>query len=232
VKNLDARRNRCRLEGKRTYDNNNQPSMISVPGQGSITYNEYKWNMPEAITLPGGIKNENTFTPLMQPKYITLRDLAHNPLMNHNYEYSTAGNVKTKKTENGNYAYQYDELYRLIGSTNASNETYTYDAVGNRLTSNIGSQPSADSYTYNANNELTELRAPNSELRTFEYDFNGNMIRKIDQNGTTTFTYDIDNRLIQIRNPQSTIIITIPSADVFGRTLTGPELIFSTRMRG
>jgi RHS repeat-associated protein len=181
-----------------TYDNNNKISMISIPGQGSLTFNKYKWNMPETITLPGGTKKDNAYTPLMELKSSSVRGPAQNLLMSYNYEYSPAGSVKTKNTEHGNYAYQYDELYRLTGSTNpaASTESYTYDAVGNRLIS-------ADvqgTWSYNTNNELLGYGDA-----SYEYDFNGNTIRKTDQSGITTYTYDVDNRLIQIRNPQSAI---------------------------
>ena len=40
---------------------NNQVSIISIPGQGYMTYNTYTWTIPSAITLPGGIKRENTY---------------------------------------------------------------------------------------------------------------------------------------------------------------------------
>jgi RHS repeat-associated protein len=189
-----------------TYDNNNQVSVISIPAQGFMTYNSYTWNMPSTITLPGGTKKENTYTPLMQIKSLNAKDPAQNLIMGFNYEYSPAGNVTTKNTAQGNYSYQYDPLYRLTGATNpTATESFTYDPVGNRLTGAFSCQPSADSYTYNANNELIDLRTPNSELRTFEYDANGNITSKTDQTGTTTYTYDVDNRLVQVRNPQSEI---------------------------
>jgi len=200
-----------------TYDNNNQLSVISIPGQGFLTYNQYSWTMPSAMTLPGGTKKENTYTPLMQLKSLTVKDPAQNSLMSYNYDYSPAGNVITKNTEQGNYTYQYDELYRLINATNASNEAYAYDAVGNRLTGNIGNQPSGDSYTYNANNELIELQTPNSELATYSYDANGNVISKTDQTGTTTYTYDVDNRLVQLVTPNSQLVTY--NYDPFGKRL-------------
>ena len=181
-----------------SYDNNSQVSVISVPGQGFITYNSYTWNMPSTITLPGGTKKENTYTPLMQLKSLAVKDPAQNALMGYNYDYSPAGNVTGKNTEHGNYTYQYDELYRLIAAINpGSNESYTYDPVGNRLTS-------ADvqgNWAYNENNELLSYNGV-----SYEYDANGNTIGKTDQTGTTTYTYDIDNRLVSINNAQSSIV--------------------------
>jgi RHS repeat-associated protein len=166
--------------------------------KGRFYFMTYTWNMPASITLPGGTKREYSYNPLMQIKSFTAKDPGQNQLMTYNYQHSPAGNITAKNTEHGNYAYQYDELYRLKQATNPSsaNEAYTYDAIGNRLTS-------ADvqgSWSYNANNELLSYNGV-----AYEYDSNGIIIRQTDQTGTTTFAYDIDNRLIQIHNPQSEI---------------------------
>jgi RHS repeat-associated protein len=145
----------------------------------------------------------------MQLKTIAVKDPGQNPLMTYDYTYSPAGNVTAKTTEQGNYAYQYDRLYRLANATNpSSNEAYTYDAVGNRLTSaNV-----TGNWNYNQNNELL-----NYDGVTYEYDDSGNMTSETDQTGTTTYTYDVDNRLIQILNPQSEIYNYY--YDPFGRRL-------------
>ena len=57
-----------------------------------------------------------------------------------------------KVTEHGNYAYEYDELYRLIDVDNPTpnDEIFTYDPVGNRLTSS----DTTATWSYNENNEL------------------------------------------------------------------------------
>jgi RHS repeat-associated protein len=153
--------------------------------------------MPETITLPGGTTKANTYTALMQLKSLTVKGPDQNPLMTSNYSYSPAGNVTAKSSDQANYTYQYDALYRLTGVANpVSKEGFTYDDVGNRITS-------ADvqgSWSYNGNNELLGY----GDI-LYEYDLNGNTIRKTDQTGTTTYTYDVDDRLIQISNPQSEI---------------------------
>lgn len=64
-------------------------------------------------------------------------------------------------------------------------ESYTYDAVGNRLSS-LGVSP----YLYNASNELTSL--PNVG---YTYDSDGNTKTKTDPSGITTYTWDYENRL-------------------------------------
>ena len=81
----------------------------------------------------------------MQLESINVKDPGDNTFMNYAYTYSPAGNITAKNTEHGNYAYQYDELYCLTDAVNpaSDDETYTYDAIGNRLTAAFSSQPSA-----------------------------------------------------------------------------------------
>ncbi len=70
-------------------------------------------------------------------------------------------------------------------------ESYTYDAVGNRLSS-LGLSP----YTYNTSNELTSTPSA-----TYTYDNNGNMFSKADSTGTNQFTWDYENRLASVVLP-------------------------------
>ena len=145
----------------------------------------------------------------MQLKSLNVKDPAQTALMSYNYDYSPAGNVTAKNTEQGNYAYQYDDIYRLTGATNPSvTESFTYDPVGNRLTS----IDVHGDWSYNQNNELLSYNGV-----SFEYDPNGNIIGKTDQTGTTTLTYDVDNRLIQLVTPNSQLVTYY--YDPFGRRL-------------
>ncbi|MDD4938837.1 MAG: DUF6531 domain-containing protein [Candidatus Omnitrophica bacterium] len=72
-------------------------------------------------------------------------------------------------------------------------EAYTYDVLGNRLTS------LKDTYTYNPLNQLLA-----TDKYAYEYDHNGNLIRKteLDENEapvTFNYEYDYENRLKQVR---------------------------------
>jgi RHS repeat-associated protein len=89
--------------------------------------------------------------------------------------------------------YSYDNIYQLTQTLvdQSLAESYTYDAVGNRLTS---LDPA--SYTYNSSNQLTA-----SSAATYTYDYNGNTLSKTDTNGTTYYTWDYENRLTQVTLP-------------------------------
>ena len=105
------------------------------------------------------------------------------------YGYDNAGN-RTSKTNNLNNVtenYTYNPIYQLTQVTQGltTSESYSYDAVGNRLSS-VG----MSSYGYNSSNQLTSTPSA-----TFTYDADGNTSTKVDANGTTTYTWDFENRL-------------------------------------
>jgi RHS repeat-associated protein len=99
---------------------------------------------------------------------------------------TSKGNALTSLMEN----YTYDAIYQLTqvvqGAT--TTENYTYDPVGNRLSS-LGVSP----YNYNVSNELTAT--PNA---TYTYDANGNTLSKTDSTGTTTYSWDFEDRLTSV----------------------------------
>ena len=113
------------------------------------------------------------------------------------YGLDNAGNrtSKTDRLANVTSNYTYDQIYDLTQVTQGTNttESYSYDAVGNRLSS-LG----VASYAYNNSNELTST--PNV---TYSYDNNGNVLSKTDSTGTTTYTWDFENRLTSVTLPGS-----------------------------
>jgi len=88
----------------------------------------------------------------------------------------------------GAQAFGYDNLDRLTSATHplTLNQSFSYDAVGNRLT---------NSSQHNPGNQLTEDAG-----FTYTYDANGNLTRKtIKANGNhTDYTYDAENRLVKV----------------------------------
>ena len=96
----------------------------------------------------------------------------------------------------GTHSYEYDPLYRLTEVTypDQATDSYTYDAVGNRLTKDT------DDYTYDAADQLTDL-----EGTSFDYDDNGNQTER----GSDTFGYDHENRLTE------SVIDSVTSTSVY-----------------
>jgi RHS repeat-associated protein len=111
------------------------------------------------------------------------------------YTYDSAGNrtAKTNELSAVTSNYTYDPLYELTQVTQATNttESYSYDPVGNRLSS-LG----VSSYTNNSSNELTS-----SSAASYAYDANGNTTSKTVSGNTTNYTWDYENRLTSVVLP-------------------------------
>jgi RHS repeat-associated protein len=108
------------------------------------------------------------------------------------YTYDSAGNrtAKTNYLNNITEQYTYDPIYQLTQVTQGTTttESYSYDVVGNRLSS-LGMSP----YAYDSSNERTSTPSA-----TFTYDGNGNTLTKADSSGTTTYHWDFENRLTSV----------------------------------
>jgi RHS repeat-associated protein len=193
-----------------SYDPNNQPAGITIPSVGTIVYDSYQWTRPTSMTLPGSGKQQFSYDPLMRTKTITASDPAQNPQMSYSYSYDKMDNIKMKGTEAGNYAYGYDDLYRLndVKKDTIQTEAYTYDPVGNRLTSMV-----ASNWTYNQNNELQSYNST-----TYQYDANGNTIQKNAGGPVHNYVYDGDNRLVEVKDGSGGTIATY-TYDPFGRRI-------------
>jgi RHS repeat-associated protein len=128
------------------------------------------------------------------------------------YTYDNSGNrtAKTNYLNNVTENYTYDPLYQLTQVTQGATttESYSYDAVGNRLSSQ-GMSP----YAYNSSNELTSTPAA-----TFTYDSNGNTLTKVDSSGTTTYNWDFENRLTSVMLPGTSGTVSF-TYDPFGRRI-------------
>jgi len=173
-----------------SYDAANNLTSIDIPNAGVIS-RTYKWNRPELVTYPGGSTRAYAYDGLMRVAGITSKDPGQNIIMDYSYTYDNADNITMKQTEHGAYNYTYDELYRLTRATNPNRpaEGFSYDPVGNRLTSS----DTAGNWAYNGNNELRNYPAV-----TFDYDSNGNTVRKTEGATVTDYSWDAENRLMNV----------------------------------
>jgi len=106
--------------------------------------------------------------------------------------------------------YAYDAIYQLMQVTQRANttESYSYDPVGNRLSS-LGASP----YAYNVSNQLTAKPGA-----SYTYDDNGNTVSKTDASGATAYAWDYENRLTSVTLPGTGGTVTF-KYDPFGRRI-------------
>lgn len=106
--------------------------------------------------------------------------------------------------------FAYDDIYQLKTVTQgvSTTESYTYDPVGNRLSS-LGVSP----YNYNVSNQLTSIPST-----TYTYDNNGNTQTKVVGSNSTSYAWDFENRMSSVTLPGSGGTVSF-KYDPFGRRI-------------
>jgi RHS repeat-associated protein len=171
------------------YDVINRLTQLTDNASLNTTFAYDATNKLTSRTLPNGVVSTYEYDGLNR-----LTRLKHakglNTLADFQYQFSTANNITQMTDAAGAHNYTYDSLDRLTAATHPAgqtNESYTYDDVGNRTASHQGS-----SYTYQAFNRLVTANGT-----TFGYDTNGNLISKTDAGGSWTYSWDYEDRLKQ-----------------------------------
>lgn len=101
------------------------------------------------------------------------------------YAYDAAGN-RTSVTEDGvQTLYTSNTLnqYTRVGDT-----TYTYDADGNQISKTVGEE--TWTYSYNEDNRLERITAPDGAITQYEYDVFGNRSAVVEDGVRTEFLID------------------------------------------
>ena len=158
-------------------------------------------------------------------------------LAGYDYDYDFGGLLlhEARTHQDSQYEQTIDYGYDLTGQLISADfdtqddEAYVYDANGNRITSEVGSDQRT--YTTDSANQLES----DGQYR-YEYDGEGNQIKRVELNTgeTRTFEYDHRNRLVRVddwnsdpgdpRNPVAGAVLTLEvqyTNDAFGRRIAG-----------
>jgi RHS repeat-associated protein len=178
------------------YDTLNRLNTLTNSLTGQFGFGYDALSRRTAFNRPNGVNTSYSYDSLSRLLNV-LHKAGTVTLDGAGYTYDNAGNrtAKTNYLNNITEQYTYDPTYQLTQVTQGTTtkESYSYDAVGNRLSS-LGMAP----YAYNSSNELTS-----TANATFTYDGNGNTLTKIDSSGTTTYNWDFENRLTSVTLPGS-----------------------------
>ena len=197
------------------YDTLNRLQTLAPPaafsGAGSFGFSYDAVSRRTQLTRPNNVTTNYTYDNLSRLQSV-LHQLAGNTIDGASYTLDAAGNRTAKVDQRTGVTtnYGYDAIYLLLSGTQGANttESYTYDSVGNRLSS-----LSVTSHSYNASNELTSTSNGN-----YSYDNNGNTVTKNDSTGITTYAWDFENRLTSITLPGSGGTVSL-KYDPFGRRI-------------
>jgi RHS repeat-associated protein len=189
------------------YDTLNRLSSLtsSLTGQFSFAYDTL--SRRTQLTRPNGVNTNYNYDSVSHLLSV-LHQAGSTTLDGASYGYDYAGN-RTSKTNYLNettWTYGYDPIYELLQVTHggSTKESFSYDAVGNRLSSS-----GVPTYSYNSSNELTS-----NSSGSYTYDANGNTLS--DPSGKT-YTWDFEDRLTSVTVPS--VGTTTYRYDPFGRRI-------------
>ncbi|MFZ0784658.1 MAG: RHS repeat-associated core domain-containing protein [Candidatus Acidiferrales bacterium] len=194
-----------------TYDTLNRLSTLANSWAGSFGFSYDALSRRTQMTRPNGVSTSYSYDNLSRLLSV-LHQLSGSTIDGALYTVDSAGNRTSKADELANVTtnYGYDSIYELLQATQGATttESYTYDPVGNRLSS-LG----VSSYTNNSSNELTA-----TSNASYTFDYNGNTTSKTDSTGTTNYSWDYENRLTSVTLPNSGGTVTF-KYDPFGRRI-------------
>ncbi|MBC7935808.1 MAG: hypothetical protein H7Y86_10705, partial [Rhizobacter sp.] len=177
---------------------------------------EYAYNNANQLTAKSFANNVSSLLQYDYANRLSNLNTSSGTIQNSNFTYNKTYNktaVNRLNDPTGSETFNYDNGYRLTnykkgppGSPVVQN-TYTYDAVGNRTAANLGGAAK----TYSINN-LNQLTAVNGTVFTF--DNRGNLA----YDGSSYKTYDAENRLL--KDSASPLRVIAYSYDAFGRRIT------------
>lgn len=191
------------LSGTTTYayDAGNRLVQVTDP-TGAVT--TYIYNAAGELTrtdLPDGSVETRGYDALGRLVSVQTVDAFGTPISGYVYELSPTGQrVSVVELGGRRVDYVYNALSRLTqeivsdigGGTRTT--TYTYDAVGNRL-SRDDSTDGLTTYAYDANDRLTaETRG--AAVVTYTYDAAGRLLARNGTGGLVTYQWGRDNRLM------------------------------------
>ncbi len=177
-----------------TYDAVNRLIKIAESGNKNTSYAFDPAGNLLTRTLSNGVVASYSYDGM--DRLTRLKDAKGSTVIaDNNYTYNSAGQIVQNVDQGGTHAYGYDALDRLTAASYpaTANESYAYDPVGNRNSSQRSS-----TYGYQPFNRLSA-----TSVASYVYDNNGNMTAKNEGAGTTQFAWDFENRLTQVVTPAS-----------------------------
>ncbi len=172
------------------YDEDGLLTNLIAPSGVTTTIQYDEAARPVATAYPNGVEQQQSYTAMGLAENIDYKK-GTDTLESFDYSFDDFGNVTRVVGSGVTTTYKYDDLNRLIeaNSPDGSVIEYTYDLSENRTSKTVDGE--AANFTYDKAGRLIE-----ADGVTYDYDKNGNLIRKISESGvTTTYQYDYENRL-------------------------------------
>ncbi|MEO7308823.1 MAG: RHS repeat-associated core domain-containing protein [Chitinophagaceae bacterium] len=190
----------------KTYDTRNRLTGIAKGNTTLVTYQYNNVNQVTTKTFANGIATNLQYDFANR---LTSFSTAGGSIQNSSYTYDKEWNKKSinrLNTPSLSEEYNYDNNYRItgykrgiIGGSPTIQNSYTYDALGNRTSANLNGTNTT--FTPNILNQLTSSN--NGTVTTnFTFDNNGNLT----YDGKFYKTYDAEGRLVKDSSSPSNVL--------------------------
>lgn len=201
------------------YPNGSIKSIQWSPVAGLFTFTYNLAGQYVSVLFPNGQQRSYTYDGAARPLQISTSDPLGGTLAMYSYGYdvdnftgapgklglrsSMVASVPSQGLTAATTRYYYDSAYRLVRTdypqgppTNGEVDEWTYDEIGNRLTSAVNGVVSTYSYQRIGANTSNWQRLLSDGDNTYTYDANGNVLTRADALTSHTFTTDLANRVV------------------------------------
>jgi RHS repeat-associated protein len=167
------------------YDVLNRLTQLADAASLNTIFGYDATNKLTSRTLPNGVATAYQYDGLDRLTRLT-HSKGVNTIADFQYQFNAVNNITQIIDSAGTQSFTYDSVDRLTSATHTgqANESYSYDAVGNRTASHLSS-----SYSYQPFSRMTSTSSA-----TFSYDNNGNLVSKSEGIQTTQYVWDSENR--------------------------------------
>ncbi len=193
------RRTQLKLDGSvqttYNYDNANRLTTLTDEASQNFTFGYDNANRLISKVMPNGITS--TFDYDGMSRLTRLKHQSTTATLTDNQDsYNSANQISQIAELSQTKVFGYDNADRLTSMTNGtSNESYTFDAVGNRTASHQSS-----TYSYSPFNRLTA-----ADSITQGFDANGNTVQKSEGSNFWHYFWDEENRLTSVSTRKQTV---------------------------
>ena len=199
-----------------SYDNLYRVKTIQNPEGDSTSFVYDDANRPITKNLANGTRTSITYDAAGQVTNLFHLKSDNSVFSAFTYTYDKTGNRTQVVEDTGDrVTWTYDDTYQLTrehrSGTDAYNVTYTYDPVGNRLTSDDGS--TITTYVYDEANR-TKTTDDGTVVTTYSFDAAGNQRTVEDTNGVITYTWDINNQNTGVEKPNGDLFTFTYNGDM------------------
>ncbi|MEM7395405.1 MAG: RHS domain-containing protein, partial [Verrucomicrobiota bacterium] len=172
------------------YDARERLRSMTLPGEGAVTFDRYTINALNEVSLPGGSRMSYEFSPFAIAGQ-TVRDPANNLLVEERYTTDRENRITgiSNRTELASFNYDPVGYLTSMQSSLHPDQTYAYDATGNRLSGPVG----GENYQFNELNQMT-----NSAAGSYRYDDKGYLLERVLGGVTNRFRWDAAGRLVAV----------------------------------